>query len=93
MELVEAVLSKVKSSGGLTKIDDLIKVVADNTKHNFKTKDIRELASYYAFNDISFESTQLHGTDYWAQGAAVTSTEQMTNTYLYFQIQSALYLN
>ena len=68
MELVEAVLSKVKSSGGLTKIDDLIKVVADNTKHNFKTKDIRELASYYAFNDISFESTQLHGTDYWAQG-------------------------
>lgn len=68
MELVEAVLNKVKSSGGLSKIDDLIKVVADNTRHNFTTKDIRQLASYYAFNDISFDSTQLRGTDYWQQG-------------------------
>ena len=68
MELVEAVLSKVKSSGGLSKIDDLIKVVADNTRHNFTSKDIRQLASYYAFNDISFDSTQLRGSDYWNQG-------------------------
>lgn len=68
MELVEAVLNKVKSSGGLTKIDDLIKVVADNTRHNFTSKDIRQLASYYAFNDISFDSTQLRGFDYWHQG-------------------------
>lgn len=68
MELVEAVLNKVKSSGGLSKIDDLIKVVADNTRHNFTTKDIRQLASYYAFNDISFDSTQLRGTDFWQQG-------------------------
>ena len=67
MELVEAVLNKVKSSGGLSKIDDLIKVVADNTRHNFTSKDIRQLASYYAFNDISFDSTQLRGTDYWHQ--------------------------
>lgn len=67
MELVEAVLNKVKSSGGLSKIDDLIKVVADNTRHNFTSKDIRQLASYYAFNDISFDSTQLRGTDYWNQ--------------------------
>lgn len=69
MELVEAVLSKVKSSGGLSKIDDLIKVVADNTRHNFTAKDIRQLASYYAFNKISFDSTQLRGTDYWSQGS------------------------
>ena len=68
MELVEAVLNKVKSSGGLSKIDDLIKVVADNTRHNFTSKDIRQLASYYAFNDISFDSTQLRGTDYWNPG-------------------------
>ena len=68
MELVEAVLNKVKSSGGLTKIDDLIKVVADNTRHNFTSKDIRQLASYYAFNDISFDSTQLRGSDYWHPG-------------------------
>ncbi|MGO1923783.1 MAG: LCP family protein [Jeotgalicoccus sp.] len=67
MELVEAVLNKVKSSGGLSKIDDLIKVVADNTRHNFTSKDIRQLASYYAFNDISFDSTQLRGSDYWTQ--------------------------
>ncbi|HBV23124.1 MAG TPA: alpha/beta hydrolase [Jeotgalicoccus sp.] len=68
MELVEAVLNKVKSSGGLSKIDDLIKVVADNTRHNFTSKDIRQLASYYAFNDISFDSTQLRGTDFWNPG-------------------------
>lgn len=68
IELVEAVLNKVKSSGGLNKIDDLINVVADNTRHNFTTGEIRSIASYYAFNDISFDSTQLRGTDYWHQG-------------------------
>lgn len=66
MELIEAVLNKVKSSGGLNKIDDLIEVVANNTRHNFTTKDIRNLATYYAFNDISFDSTQLRGTDFWS---------------------------
>src|SRR5699024_3501506 len=65
IELVEAVLNKVKSSGGLKNIDDLIKVVADNTKHSFTSKEIRSLASYYAFNDISFDSTQLKGSDFW----------------------------
>lgn len=68
MELVEAVLNKVKSSGGLSKIDALIKVVAENTRHNFTSKDIRQLASYYAFNSISFDSTQLQGTDFWNPG-------------------------
>lgn len=65
IELVEAVLNKVKSSGSLKNIDDLIKVVADNTKHSFTSKEIRSLASYYAFNDISFDSTQLKGSDFW----------------------------
>lgn len=67
IELIEAVLNKVKSSGGLNKIDDLIEVVADNTRHSFTTGEIRSIASYYAFNDITFDSTQLRGTDYWAQ--------------------------
>src|SRR5699024_7779679 len=65
IELVEAVLNKVKSSGSLKNIDDLIKVAADNTKHSFTSKEIRSLASYYAFNDISFDSTQLKGSDFW----------------------------
>ncbi|AKG73408.1 LCP family protein [Salinicoccus halodurans] len=68
LEMVEAILGKAKSTGALTKLDDLIKVVADNTKHNMKAKTIRSLAAYYSFNDIEFNSTQVRGSDYWNPG-------------------------
>lgn len=64
LEMVEAILGKAKSTGALSKLDDLINVVADNTKHNMKAKTIRSLAAYYSFNEIEFNSTQVRGSDY-----------------------------
>ena len=65
LEMVEAIMQKAKSTGALTKIDDLIEVVADNVRHDMSSKTIRDLASYYAFNSIEFENTQIVGDDYW----------------------------
>ncbi|KKK33981.1 alpha/beta hydrolase [Salinicoccus sediminis] len=68
LEMVEAILSRAKSTGALTKLDDLIKVVADNTKHNMEAKTIRSLAAYYSTNDLEFNPTQIRGSDYWNPG-------------------------
>lgn len=68
LEMVEAILGKAKSTGALTKLDDLIKVVADNTKHNMKAKTIRSLAAYYSRNELEFNSTQVRGSDFWNPG-------------------------
>jgi len=68
LEMVEAILSRAKSTGALTKLDDLIKVVADNTKHNMEAKTIRSLAAYYSTNELEFNSTQVRGSDYWNPG-------------------------
>ncbi|GAA3729257.1 hypothetical protein GCM10022378_17350 [Salinicoccus jeotgali] len=67
LELVQAILSKAKSTGALSKLDELIEVVADNTKHNMESKTIRSLAAYYSFNDINFNTTQIKGSDFWFQ--------------------------
>ncbi|WP_271400371.1 LCP family protein [Salinicoccus roseus] len=68
LKLVEKILSKAKSTGALSKIDDLIEVVADNTKHDMESKTIRSLAAYYSFNDIEFNTTQVRGDDFWNPG-------------------------
>lgn len=67
LEMVEAILQKAKSTGALTKIDDLIEVVADNVRHDMSSDTIRDLASYYAFNSIEFDNTQIVGEDFWYQ--------------------------
>lgn len=68
LEMVEKILAKAKSTGALSKIDDLIEVVADNTKHDMESKTIRSLAAYYSFNDIDFNTTQVRGDDFWNPG-------------------------
>lgn len=68
LKLVEKILSKAKSTGALSKVDDLIEVVADNTKHDMESKTIRSLAAYYSFNDIDFNTTQVRGDDFWNPG-------------------------
>ena len=65
LEMVEAIMQKAKSTGALTKIDDLIEVVADNVRHDMSSDTIRDLASYYAFNSIEFDNTQIVGEDFW----------------------------
>lgn len=64
MELIEAVFKQAQSISTLSQIDDLIGIFTSNTSHNFATSNIRSLASYYLFNDVAFESTQLQGTGF-----------------------------
>lgn len=64
MELIEAVFNQAQSISTLSQIDDLINIFTTNTSHNFATSDIRSLASYYLFNDVAFESTQLQGSGF-----------------------------
>src|SRR5699024_1600543 len=65
LEMVEAILQKAKSTGALTRIDDLIEVVAENVRHDMSSETIQDLATYYAFNSIEFDNTQIVGDDYW----------------------------
>src|SRR5699024_4723567 len=67
LEMVEAIMQKAKSTGPLTKMDELIEVVADNVRHDMSSDTIRDLASYYAFNSIEFDNTQIVGEDFWYQ--------------------------
>ncbi|WP_051683093.1 LCP family protein [Salinicoccus luteus] len=83
LEMVEKILSKAKSTGALSKIDDLIEVVADNTKHDMTSKTIRSLAAYYSFNDIEFNTTQVRGSDFWNPG---------NGAYFYWANEEHLYL-
>ncbi|MFC3420078.1 LCP family protein [Salinicoccus hispanicus] len=83
LEMVQKILGKAKTTGALTKLDDLIEVVADNTKHDMSSKEIRSLAAYYSFNDIEFDTTQLRGDDFWFQG---------NGAYFYWANEEHLYL-
>ncbi|GAB3063523.1 LCP family protein [Salinicoccus sesuvii] len=83
LELVQKILGKAKSTGALTKLDDLIEVVADNTKHNMSSKEIRSLAAYYSFNSIEFDTTQLRGDDFWFE---------RNGAYFYWANEEHLYL-
>jgi LCP family protein required for cell wall assembly len=65
LEMVEAIMQRAKSTGALTRIDDLIEIVAENVRHDMTSDTIRDLATYYAFNSIEFESTQVVGDDFW----------------------------
>ncbi|SOC44853.1 LCP family protein [Salinicoccus kekensis] len=67
LEMVQAIMQRAKSTGALTKIDDLIEVVAENVRHDMTSETVRDLATYYAFNSIEFDNTQVVGTDFWYQ--------------------------
>ena len=56
LEMVEAIMQKAKSTGALTRIDDLIEVVAENVRHDMSSETIRDLATYYAFNSIELKA-------------------------------------
>src|SRR5699024_7617744 len=64
LEMVEAILSKAKSTGALTKLDDLIKVVAHNAKHTMEAKPIRSLAAYCSTSELGVNPTLIRGRDY-----------------------------
>lgn len=71
MDLIEAVFKQAQSFSTLSQVDDLIKIFTSNTSHNFETSNIRSLASYYLFNDVAFENSQLQGTGFTSESNGV----------------------
>lgn len=68
IEMVFKILEEAKSTEALLNLDEFIDVVADNISHNIPADEMRGLATYYAFNNLTFKSVQLRGEDYWTEG-------------------------
>lgn len=66
MQMIKAIMQKAKSTGAISKYDDLIDVVARNVNHNFSMGELGNLAKYFSKNDIKFESSMILGDDFWA---------------------------
>lgn len=63
MEMVKAIIKKAQETNSINKLDDLVKIVGKNAKHNFSFKDIQNLATTYSSSKVKIESEQLVGTD------------------------------
>ena len=67
IEMVYNIMEKAKSTNALMNLEQLIEVVSDNITHNIPSEEMRGLAAYYAFNNLTFNSVQLRGEDYWTE--------------------------
>lgn len=70
MQMIKAIMQKAKSTGAISKYDDLVKVVARNVNHNFTMNELGNMATYFSKNEIDFESSMILGDDYWAHNGA-----------------------
>ena len=68
MEMIEAIVKKAKDTNSLSKLDELVKIVGNNAKHNLTFDNIKSLASEYSSNDVHFKRHQLKGTDLMYNG-------------------------
>ncbi|MBF7017454.1 LCP family protein [Staphylococcus durrellii] len=68
MQLLEALFAKAQKSDSFNKLDDVIKLVGKNSKHNLSYKEIRALASVYLKKDVNIKTTQLKGNDDYLSG-------------------------
>ncbi|MDT3959702.1 LCP family protein [Staphylococcus kloosii] len=68
MELLEALFAKAQKSDSFNKLDDVIKIVGKNSKHNLSYKEIRALASVYLKKDVNMKTAQLKGKDDYLSG-------------------------
>ncbi len=70
IEMVYKIMEKAKSTNAIMNLEQLIDVVSENITHNIPSEEMRGLASYYAFNNLSFNSVQLRGQDFWTENRA-----------------------
>ncbi|WP_436875010.1 LCP family protein [Mammaliicoccus lentus] len=63
MEMIKAIIRKAQETNSINKLDDLVKIVGKNAKHNFSFKDIQNLATTYSSSKVKIKSEQLVGTD------------------------------
>lgn len=63
MDLIKLLFQKAKKLDSYDKLDNLVKIVGKNAKHNLTTSEIKSLASMYLSDDIEFKKSQLKGKD------------------------------
>lgn len=68
MDLLKILFAKAQKLDSFDKLDDVIQIVGDNSKHNFSSKEVKALATKYLQNDIDIKSKQLKGEDDYLDG-------------------------
>jgi len=54
---------KAQETNSINKLDDLVKIVGKNAKHNFSFEDIQNLATTYSSSKVKIKTEQVTGTD------------------------------
>ncbi|MEB6262688.1 LCP family protein [Mammaliicoccus sciuri] len=63
MEMIKAIIKKAQETNSINKLDDLVKIVGKNAKHNFSFEDIQNLATTYSSSKVKIKTEQVTGTD------------------------------
>lgn len=63
MELIKLLIAKAQKKNSFSKLDDVIKIVGNNSKHNLSSKEVKSLATTYLKSDLDIKTTQLNGED------------------------------
>lgn len=63
MEMIKAIIKKAQETNSINKLDDLVKIVGKNAKHNFSFEDIQNLATTYSSSKVKIKTEQITGTD------------------------------
>ena len=68
MELIKKLFAKAQKANSFSKLDDVIEIVGDNSKHNLSYDEVKALATSYLKDDIEIKSKQLKGNDDYLNG-------------------------
>lgn len=63
MELIKLLIAKAQKQNSFSKLDDVIKIVGNNSKHNLSSDEVKSLATTYLKSDLDIKTTQLKGED------------------------------
>ncbi|MDG0843500.1 LCP family protein [Staphylococcus equorum] len=68
MELIKKLFAKAQNAGSFSKLDDVIEIVGNNSKHNLSYDEVKALATSYLKDDVEIKSKQLKGDDDYLNG-------------------------
>lgn len=68
MDLIKKLFIKAQKADSFSKLDDVIKIVGKNAKHNLSYKEVKALATSYLKDDVKIKSKQLEGQDDYLNG-------------------------
>lgn len=68
MELIKKLFAKAQNAGSFSKLDDVIEIVGNNSKHNLSYDEVKALATSYLKDDVEIKSKQLKGEDDYLNG-------------------------